>query len=128
MKSYSPFAATLVLGLIWAVWHAPILLTNNDLMSGAMSTSAILALIGVTLISITVHAFWYTWLFNRTGSVLLCILLHAGYNTANGLLLLVSDEALTGPSYQTLLTLMTLTLLGSVVVLLIATRGRLGAS
>jgi membrane protease YdiL (CAAX protease family) len=61
----------------------------------------------VTLISIATHAFWYTWLMNRTGSVFLCILLHASYNAANGLLVLVPDDALQGNTYQTLLALMT---------------------
>ncbi len=127
LKRHSPFAATLILGVIWAFWHWPILLGNPDVMSGALSAGAIATLIGVTMISITVHAFWYTWLWHRTGSVLLCILLHASYNTANGLLVLVSADLGSGPAYQTLLTLMTAVLIGSVVVLVIATRGRLGA-
>jgi membrane protease YdiL (CAAX protease family) len=88
----------------------------------------ILLIAGVTLISIATHAFWYTWLMNRTGSVLLCILLHASYNAANGLLLLVPDEALQGNSYQTLLALMTGVLILSVVGLLVKTQGQLGAA
>lgn len=126
--AFGPLSATLILGVVWAVWHAPILLGNHEVMSGALPGRAILAMVGVTLVSITVHAFWYTWLINRTGSVLLCILLHAGYNSANGLLLPVGPEALAGPAYQTLLTLMTLVLIASVAVLFIATRGRLGAA
>lgn len=58
--------------------------------------------------------------------MLLCIILHASYNAASGLLLLVLDEALQGSSYQTLLILMTAVLIASVVGLLIATRGQLG--
>ncbi len=127
MKSHPPVIATLILGLIWGVWHAPILLSNPQVMSGEMPASALLILVGVTLVSITVHAFWYTWLFNQTKSILLCILLHGSYNTANWLLVLVGPEALSGQSYQTLLTLMTSVLVGSVAVLLVATRGRLGA-
>ena len=127
LKSYSPVLTTAMLGVVWALWHWPILLSNPEIMAGAMPVSAIAALVGVTLISIAVHAFWYTWLWQHTGSVLLCILLHASYNTANGQLLLVGVEALSGPAYETLLLLMTSVLIASVVILLIATRGRLGA-
>ncbi len=126
-SAYSPVAATALLGSVWALWHAPLLLANPDLLSGAMSAGAIAAVVGVTFVSIMVHAFWYTWLMNMTGSVLLCIVLHASYNTANGLLVLVPEEALTGGSYQILLVLMTTVLVSSVGLLLIATRGRLGA-
>lgn len=95
--------------------------------SGAIGLGQILFIVIATLVSIATHAFWYTWLINRTGSVLLCIILHASYNAANGLLLLVPDEALRGSSYQTLLVLMTLVLIASVVALLVKTKGQLGA-
>ncbi|WP_146242405.1 CPBP family intramembrane glutamic endopeptidase [Acaryochloris thomasi] len=124
----SPVVATCVLGLVWAFWHLPLLAINPDVASGAISTTQILLIAGVTLVSITTHAFWYTWLINRTGSVLLCIILHASYNAANGLLLLVPEEALRGSSYQSLLVVMTVVLGVSVSGLLITTKGRLGAS
>lgn len=126
LQRLHPLTATLLLGSVWALWHAPLLLANPELMSGAISTEAVASVVGVTAISIIVHAFWYTWLFNRTGSVLLCALLHAGYNAANGLLVLVPADALVGGKYQELLIAMTSVLLGSVAILLVATRGRLG--
>lgn len=126
-QRHSPITATFILGIIWAFWHLPLLKTNPDVASGAIGTGQILLITVVTLISITTHAFWYTWLFNKTGSVLLCMLLHASYNAANSLLLLVPAEALRGQSYQSILALMTLVLVLSVVGLLAATRGRLGA-
>lgn len=126
-QRYSPFVATCILGLVWALWHLPLLAANPDVVSGAMSTRDILLVAGVTLVSITTHAFWYTWLINRTGSVLLCIILHASYNAANSLLLLVPDEALRGSSYQSLLIVMTLALITSVAVLIVITKGQLGA-
>jgi membrane protease YdiL (CAAX protease family) len=127
-QRYSPFVATSILGIVWALWHLPLLATNPDVASGAIGIGQILFIATVTLISIATHAFWYTWLINRTRSVWLCILLHASYNAANGLLLLVPDEAVQGNSYQTLLALMTGVLILSVVGLLVKTQGQLGAS
>lgn len=126
-RYHSPFVATCILGLVWALWHLPLLATNPDVASGAIGLGPTLLITGVTLISITTHAFWYTWVMNRTGSVLLCILLHASYNAANGLLLLVPETALQGRSYQLLLTLMTSVLIVSVAALLMRTQGKLGA-
>lgn len=125
-QSHSPFVATSILGLVWALWHLPLLAANPDVASGAIGVGQILFITVVTLISITTHAFWYTWLINRTGSVLLCIILHASYNAANGLLILVPDESLEGSSYQLLLGVMTGVLVISVVSLLIKTKGQLG--
>jgi membrane protease YdiL (CAAX protease family) len=127
-QRHSPFVATGILGLVWAFWHVPLLVTNPDVASGVIGFGQILFIATVTLISIATHAFWYTWLMNRTGSVFLCILLHASYNAANGLLVLVPDDALQGNSYQTLLALMTGVLIISVVSLLVKTQGQLGAS
>jgi membrane protease YdiL (CAAX protease family) len=118
--------ATLLLGLIWALWHLPLLgLTGAQLMA-VLSPVELAALIALTLVSIAVHAFWYTWLINRTGSVLLCILLHASYNTANGLIVAAPEVAMTGAAYLVPLALMTGLLSLTVIALLIATHGRLG--
>ena len=73
-ERYSPAKATLVLGLIWGVWHVP--------------------LYGpVGFIVPMVLAFFYTWLYNRTGSVLMAILLHASLTPAQDHLILLPEEA-----------------------------------
>lgn len=126
-KKHGPVAATLILGTVWALWHLPLLATSPDILSGAMSLPAIGVVAGVTFLSIAAHAFWYTWVMNRTGSVLLCMLLHGSYNASNGLLLLV-PEAEMEARYQTLLVVMTSVLIGSVLLLIAGTRGKLGTS
>ncbi len=57
----------------------------------------------VTVVNIISLAFVYTWIYNSTGSVLLCILLHASANTANALLIPLPDAALQEDVYQTVL-------------------------
>jgi uncharacterized protein len=66
-----------------------------------------------------VLAFYYTWLYNTTGSVLLCILLHASFTPAQDHLLLTADSLLVDA------VLLATYLLGAVV-LIALTRGRLG--
>lgn len=124
-RTHGPVRATLILGSIWALWHLPLLATSPHVMSGETNLPAITAIVGVTFASITAHSFWYTWVINRTGSVLLCMLLHGGYNAANGLLLLV-PQAEVETNYAPLLILAAAVLMGSVLLLVVVTRGRLG--
>jgi hypothetical protein len=66
-----------------------------------------------------VLAFFYSWLYNRTQSVLLCILLHASFTAAQDHLLLTLDSRIVDA-----------VLLGTYIVgagvLTVASRGRLG--
>ena len=57
----------------------------------------------MTLITIMGYAFAYTFLINRTASVLLCIILHVGFNTALSTAGLRSEEALQRWDYILLL-------------------------
>ncbi len=67
-----------------------------------------------------------TFLYNKTQSGFLCVLLHGAYNASVGLLILVPEARLEGKTYAT----MTLAITGAVLVvtavLLLVTRGRLG--
>lgn len=72
-ERYSPLGATAILGLAWGIWHVPLY--------GPLG-----------FVVPFVLAFFYTWLYNRTGSVLLCILLHASFTPAQEQLVLLADE------------------------------------
>jgi uncharacterized protein len=107
LETHTPVRATLLLGLVWGVWHVPIY--------GALGF-----LIPMVL------AFFYTYLWARTRSVLLCIVLHASFTPAQDhLILLPRDEA-----YSTTLDAPDLAILGvylgALALLLLLTRGRLG--
>jgi uncharacterized protein len=99
-RRHSPLVATLLLGLLWGLWHTPLY--------GPLGFVLPLVL-----------AFYYTWLYNRTGSVLLCILLHASFTPALDKLFLAPDS-----------TTVDLVILGTIAagagVLAVFTRGRLG--
>jgi uncharacterized protein len=62
----SPLVATLILALLVAVWHVPLVLQPQ------------FGLQSIDLLSTVAVTFWYSWLFNRTGgSVLLTIVAHS---------------------------------------------------
>jgi uncharacterized protein len=121
----SPVKATLVLGTIWGLWHLPLLLVedNVDHDLGALAFAAMLVW---TLGGFTAYALTYTYLWNRSRSAPLCMLLHASYNAAVGLMILRPAEDLVGGSYVAISLALTGTLWLVAAALVVATRGRLG--
>jgi membrane protease YdiL (CAAX protease family) len=99
LRDHSPVKATLLLGCIWAVWHLP--------------------LYGLAFVGPLLFVFFYTWLYNKTGSVLLCILLHASFTPALDHLVLGSDDLVADLS-------IVVTLVAGALALVALTRGRLG--
>jgi membrane protease YdiL (CAAX protease family) len=71
-KRYDALSATLIVGLLWSLWHLPLVFMTSN----AMAQSPLL-----WFISIVASAFIYTWLYNSTqGSILLVSLLHVSEN------------------------------------------------
>lgn len=99
---FSPLKATALLGVIWGIWHLPL--------GGPLA-----AIVPFVL------AFFYTWLYNRTGSVLLAILLHASFTPAQDHLIL-QDTITRGTADLAV----GIAYLVGVLVVIALTRGRLG--
>ena len=124
LRRMAPLPATTLLGAIWAAWHLPLLLLNPA--AATMPPAALGAMAATLFVSVTLHAFWYTWLLARGGSVLTCILLHAGYNATNATLVPVAPAEMEAAARGALLWATTGALTLSVLALLAASRGRLG--
>lgn len=122
---FGPVRATLVLGVLWGLWHLPGVAADADLLHG-FDLAAFLPILGLTLLSVIGYAFLLTWVMNRTGSVLVAMLLHGGFNTANGVLVPLPRDAVAGDAYAVLSVLVFFSLAVAVGVLLAATRGGLG--
>jgi membrane protease YdiL (CAAX protease family) len=122
---YSPVAATLILGTLWGLWHLPVVAADPEFQHG-LDFAALVPVVALSLVSVIGYAFLLTWLFNRTGSVLVAMLFHAGFNTANEFLAPLPMEAVEGAAYEVLSVTMTATLVAVVLALITFTRGRLG--
>jgi membrane protease YdiL (CAAX protease family) len=123
---YGPVRATLLLGILWVVWHFPLLAAAPDTQHGIADGVELTGMVLVTAFQIVCYAFLLTWLYNRTQSVLLAVILHAGFNTANGLLIPLPQEAIQGEVYGRLLLVMMATLTAAMAILFAATCGGLG--
>jgi membrane protease YdiL (CAAX protease family) len=70
LQRFNPFVASLVLGLIWGVWHLPSFFLSGMVQSNGLS-------LPVFIFGSVCMSFLATWLFQHTnGSVLIVILLH----------------------------------------------------
>jgi membrane protease YdiL (CAAX protease family) len=98
-QRWTPLRATLLLAVVWGLWHLPIY--------------------GIGFVGPMIFAFFYTYLYNRTGSVGLCMLLHGSFTAALYNLALTADD-------PTVDVTIAATLLAATLVLIAATRGRLG--
>jgi hypothetical protein len=105
---HSPVVSTLVVGLAWGIWHVPLY--------GPAGFVVPLIL-----------AFFYTWLYNRTGSILVCLLLHASFTPAQDLLTFAQPPGAvsSGIADQADLVILAVYVVAALG-LTLATRGRLG--
>jgi uncharacterized protein len=121
----APLLATALLGFVWAMWHLPLVCVDPRFPHGFTSIAPQILLALLTLLTIFFYAFFYTWVYNRTQSVLMCMLLHGSFNAAIGLLP-ASLEVLQRGTYVALLAVQGVTLLLAVAILVVATGGKLG--
>ncbi|MFC6726852.1 CPBP family intramembrane glutamic endopeptidase, partial [Halobium palmae] len=123
---YAPVPATLALGVVWAFWHLPLLATGTAEFHGLATFVEIAPTTAVRVLNIVGVAFVLTWIYNATGSVLLAVLMHTGFNTANSTLVPLPLEVVGAGDSTTILVVTTVTVWVVVAVLLVTTRGRLG--
>ncbi|ADI74091.1 Abortive infection protein [Methanohalobium evestigatum Z-7303] len=125
-EQYGPLNATFLLGILWAFWHIPVFFVDPRSSHGITDPIILGGLVLLTAVGIVLYTFFYTWIFNHTGSVLLMMLLHGGFNTATIHLVPFADEIVFGPNYTNLLIIQVGVLLISVIILITMTRGFLG--
>ena len=122
-NQYGPLVGTLILGMMHGLWHLPALFT---VFMGPMKPDQVLPFI----ITAAAGTFLYTWVFNNTrGSIWIAILLHASSNAASQMLneIMPLDAALPAPFHMISTDWYNaITFVLTAVVLVIATRGRLG--
>lgn len=85
---FTILAASITIGLVWAVWHLPAFIFEIPGYTGSFALYALLV-IGISII--------FTWLYNSLdGSALLAMLLHGGINAAPSLGVTFVGELSTG--------------------------------
>ena len=76
LERQRPFVTGLTLGLVWAVWHLLVDFRQNF---STMGAEWLLEFAVLYLATLTAYRILMTWLYARTASVLLAVLMHASY-------------------------------------------------
>jgi uncharacterized protein len=73
LAKHSALTASLILGVLWALFHLPLFFTRGDSFASTPPLSFLIRMIGAAIL--------FTWVFNNTrGSLLLAYLMHAASN------------------------------------------------
>jgi membrane protease YdiL (CAAX protease family) len=79
---YSAFWSSIILGIVHTLWHLPLfwLPGGTPIVDGNVTLVGVISFLSL----VTIGTFVYTWVFNHTrGSMLIAVLLHLSFNTAN---------------------------------------------
>lgn len=109
-----PVPATSLLAVVWALWHLPQLTSPGSVQHEVPW----LLFLGQMI----VMSLFYTWLVNRTASLVPALLLHTSFNTSVGLLPVLPSA--TGPAGPAVISLVLA--VSAAGILLFRTRGNLG--
>jgi membrane protease YdiL (CAAX protease family) len=71
-KGSNPLISSLILSIIWFLWHLPLFFIRGTNQYGCSLLIFYLGVLGNTFI--------LTWIYNKTGSLLVCITFHASSN------------------------------------------------
>ena len=128
---FGPLAGTLVLGLLWAGWHLPFFLTPDHGGGPQADPATVATNFALFSAMVVLMAVPFSFVFNRTRSVLMTALLHTAIDTPQAvwLPLLLPVGLKNSARGEARLDLALLLVVGVVAVLVVAlTRGRLGWS
>jgi uncharacterized protein len=116
----APVAAAVVLGILWAIWHATEYLDPEFARAnGGLTLSGA----GVFLLAAVCFSIIIAWVFNHTGgSILIAILLHGSINFSQGL----TSDLFPKAAFNEVGPVAAFTVTALIIV--VATRGRLGYS
>ena len=117
--AYGPLAASLLIGVVWGVWHLPIWLWSSSSGGAAFVAEFALFVVGLSAFSVV-----FTSVYNRTGaSMWMVVLLHAAVTASYNSLSVPLGPSSVGTWVPSVLTTVTVCGAAVLVVALLGSRG-----
>lgn len=119
-KRYTPLITSLIIGVVWTLWHVPAFILNGPSEELQFDTF---------LVFVMAASVFLTWLYYKSNeSVLLVALFHGFYNAAGDWvqILFGKDDSEFGIAQTTLDWIEALVMLGIAILLILVTKGKLG--
>jgi CAAX protease family protein len=81
-RRYGPFATGLIVGSLWGAWHYLIAFWGSGTSAGTLSTSQFLPGMVFYVASLPAYRVLMVWLYDRTQSLFLAMLMHASFSAS----------------------------------------------
>jgi len=119
---YGAFATALIVGLLWGVWHFLIAFWSSGSLAGGNSLAIFVAgFLAFYLGALPAYRVLMVWVYDRTGSLLVAMLMHASFSAST----LILQPVATGVPYLTWNLVLVAALWVIVAAVAVANRGRL---
>jgi uncharacterized protein len=90
---YGVLTSGLIVGALWGAWHFIVNLWSSGTPSGALSLALFLHSFLFSVGVLPAYRLLMVWVYDRTGSLLVAMLMHASLTTSNVLLVPLASEA-----------------------------------
>ena len=81
-RRHGPFATGLIVGLLWGAWHYLIAFWGSGTATGALSLAGFLPAMVFYVASLPAYRVLMVWLYDRTQSLFLAMLMHASFSAS----------------------------------------------
>lgn len=89
----TPFWASIVLGLLWSLWHLPKFLVSGTIQSALVADGLVIGFLGYTFYTVMLTILMTVLHLRTGGSVLAALLMHTAANMSHGLITIMATRS-----------------------------------
>jgi uncharacterized protein len=99
-QRYGVLTTGLIVGVLWGAWHFLVNVWSSGSPSGALSPALLLHSVIFSVGILPAYRVLMVWVYDRTGSLLVAMLMHASLTASNVIFVPLAIEGVTGPAWS----------------------------